>query len=559
MKTLSSIAIIVAISAIAIATPYIPPELITTHYGRMMFEVPAVDATFNHMFEFCQIAQFDQPLQCEDPGTNWGGEREEEPGGMWTVIETDNTLEAIWLWSRYRELTGNTQYDDEVRDAWIYAWQWPAWLEGAGYYSSHNCAWGLAAELKYRTVFNDSSQWNYAVNCANYILQTELPFTSSLNVMVTGWCCGNLYLYGEAVNNLTYKNVAYTRARQITTWVEQNPTVNLGLESWAMSSGTFIWGVCNSYFRQDPATGQNWLATYGPMVQVFEPSTAGWSNAWNVAYCNAQGAMFDVTGNQTYANHHLALTNMLLRCDGDNDGGIPASAIGAQNADASWTTAYLAMMGCNRYLGSAIDAGVLIINSPRTMTGYNLGTTLPITLTVGNWGTTALTNVMVTMAGAYQDTMFVNLTPGQNQTINMGNWTPLVAGIDSMWATVSVAGDTDLFNNSDISRFKIRNPVEWEGMSSLESIHSEKTRLVCNPNPFNNSTTVRFTLTVAGEIDLAIFNVKGELVQRLYQGYASAGEQNMTWEGNNAPSGIYFIRLISDGHQPLVHKVLLIK
>jgi hypothetical protein len=433
-------------------------------------------------------------------------------------------------------------------------------LEGAGYYSSHNCAWGLAAELKYRTVFNDSSQWNYAVSCANYILQTELPFTSSLNVMVTGWCCGNLYLYGEVVNNQTYMNVAYSRARQITTWVEQNPGVNLGLESWAMSSGTFIWGVCNSYFREDPASGQNWLAIYGPMVQVYEPTPTGWSNAWNVAYCNAQGAMFDVTGNQTYANNHLALTNMLLRFDMDNDGGIPASAAGAQNADASWTSAYLAKMGCDRYLGSAIDAGVLIINSPRTMTAYNLGTALPITLTVGNWGTTALTNVMVTMAGAYQDTLFVDLTSGQNQTITMGNWTPLVAGIDSMWATVTVAGDTDLFNNSDISRFKIRNPVELETADFSQAIMTpQNLRLNASPNPFNNSVALRCELSDASQVELKIYNINGREVWSMVKGQWSKGKNEVIWSAEGIPTGIYFVQLIVDSRWSVVEKVLLVK
>nr|MBC8278704.1 hypothetical protein [FCB group bacterium] len=181
MRKLSVLITCLLIYSLTLATPYIPLDQITTHYGESVYQLPETDLTYNHYFEFNQLAGFLQPLQYEFGGSNFGGEREEEIGGMYNIVETDNTLEAIWVWSRYHELTGNSQYDDEIQDAWIYAYQWPAWLEGAGYYSAHNCAWGLTAELKYREVYDDSSHWNYAQNCANYIIDTPLSFASTLN------------------------------------------------------------------------------------------------------------------------------------------------------------------------------------------------------------------------------------------------------------------------------------------------------------------------------------------------------------------------------------------
>jgi hypothetical protein len=292
MRRLSLLLLILAACSTALATPYVPLDKITVHQGETYFEVPPTDATYNHMYEFVQMAGFEGRLQCNDPGSNFGGQREEESGYWYGIEETDNTLEAIDVWSRYYQLTGDTRYNDEIADAWTYAWAWPAWLEGAGYYSSHNCAWALAAELQYRTATGDTSQRVYATNSANYILATNLPFTDPLQVMVTGWCCGNLYLYGEAIGNPNYMSVACQRAQTIMTWVEADPVNRLSQESWAMSSGTFVWGLCNSIFRRDPALGQQWLATYGSMVQVYEPSLPSWSNAWNVAYCNAQRGMY---------------------------------------------------------------------------------------------------------------------------------------------------------------------------------------------------------------------------------------------------------------------------
>jgi hypothetical protein len=544
MRNVTALFILLHFAALALATPYVPPEQITTHIGMTHYWPPETDATFNHMVEFVQIAAFEQPLQCEDPGANFGGEREEEMGGLYYVIETDNTLEAIEVWSRYYQLTGNSQYLDEIRDAWVYAYTWPAWLEGAGYYSSHNCAWALAAELKYRTTFNDSAHWDYAVNSANYILQTQLPLTDPLNVMVTGWCCGNLYLYGEATDNEDYKRVACQRALQIMDWVEVDPHNRLAMESWAMSSGTFIWGLCNSIFREDPALGEQWLAAYGPMVQVFEAALLGWSNAWNVAYTNAQGGLFDVTGDPIYASNHLGLTNYLLRQDMDNDGGIPSSAAGSQDADAAWTTSYLALMGCDRYLGSNIDAGVLMVTSPRSYTGIPQNIPLPITALLGNWSAQALMSVLVTVGGAYQDTEFVNLPAAANVRVDFGNWTPTVPGNDSLWVTVHAEGDTNEYNDADTSRFRVRPAGEDRAMAKTasprpnggSSLNLVASRGVCS-----------FDLPQAGIVKMELYNLLGQKVQTIYDQALGAGHLDLKFGSETLPSGIYLLSLEAGG------------
>ncbi|RJP75309.1 MAG: T9SS C-terminal target domain-containing protein [Candidatus Zixiibacteriota bacterium] len=519
--------------AAALATPYIPPDKITVHQGQTCYEVPPADATWNHYAEYLQICAFQQPLQCEDPGSNFGGQREEETGWMYSVIETDNTLEAIQVWSRYRELTNNPQYDDEIQDAWTYSYAWPAWLEGMGYYSYHNCAWALAAERQFRETFGDSTHWNYAVQSANYMLTTTLGFSSVLNVMVTGWGCGNLYLYGEATGNQAYMDYACMRAQEIINWVAIDPANRLSQESWAMSSGTFVWGICNSLFRRDPALGQQWIATYGPLVQVYEPAAAGWSNAWNVAYCNAQGAMHDVSGNPVYAENHLKLANLLLSRDLDNDGGIPASAAGSSDVDASWVTSYLALMGCDHYMGLPADAGVLMVLSPRTYTSVNLGQPVTVRAAVGNWGIQALPQVMVTVEGAVQDTLWVDLPAGSNTAVDFGPWTPTVAGIDSLWVTVHAPGDTVAFNNTDISRFRVRAPVEAEAGGPSQPV-------LLTSGPGN---MIAWELPQPGWSRLTLYNLRGQLVETLANGHYPQGITRLPRNFPALSNGIYFLCL----------------
>lgn len=68
------------------------------------------------------------------------------------------------------------------------------------------------------------------------------------------------------------------------------------------------------------------------------------------------------------------------------------------------------------------------------------------------------------------------------------------------------------------------------------------------PNPFNPSTTIRFTVAEKGNVSLSIFDANGRLVRSLVNGVSEAGSQEITWDGrdsSNLPvsSGVYFYRL----------------
>jgi hypothetical protein len=63
------------------------------------------------------------------------------------------------------------------------------------------------------------------------------------------------------------------------------------------------------------------------------------------------------------------------------------------------------------------------------------------------------------------------------------------------------------------------------------------------PNPFNPSTTIQFTLPVAGKVRVMIYNVNGELVRKLMEGNLPAGSHELTFAAGDLPSGIYFCRL----------------
>ncbi|MBK7701917.1 MAG: T9SS type A sorting domain-containing protein [bacterium] len=83
------------------------------------------------------------------------------------------------------------------------------------------------------------------------------------------------------------------------------------------------------------------------------------------------------------------------------------------------------------------------------------------------------------------------------------------------------------------------------------------------PNPFNPSTTIRFTLADGGDTRLKVFDVRGQHVRDLVAGGLAAGEHAVTWDGRDdagatMPSGIYFYRLQS-GDFAGMQRMLLLK
>ena len=66
---------------------------------------------------------------------------------------------------------------------------------------------------------------------------------------------------------------------------------------------------------------------------------------------------------------------------------------------------------------------------------------------------------------------------------------------------------------------------------------------VVGANPFNPTTRFSYSLPVAGEIQLDVFNILGQKVATLANGQHAAGEYQVDFNGSNLASGIYIISL----------------
>ncbi len=81
------------------------------------------------------------------------------------------------------------------------------------------------------------------------------------------------------------------------------------------------------------------------------------------------------------------------------------------------------------------------------------------------------------------------------------------------------------------------------------------------PNPFNAGTTMEYAVARESRIQIAVFNISGQLVRKLVDEVQTAGFKSMKWDGRNqqradVSSGVYFLRLNAGG-KVMIRKMLL--
>lgn len=66
------------------------------------------------------------------------------------------------------------------------------------------------------------------------------------------------------------------------------------------------------------------------------------------------------------------------------------------------------------------------------------------------------------------------------------------------------------------------------------------------PNPFSSDVTIEYDLSQGGGLQIEVFDLRGRLVETLFQGEANRGKHIVRWHPSNAQSGPYFVRLRSN-------------
>jgi hypothetical protein len=306
------------------------------------------------------------PTACEE-----GGIIEVETGPGMAIVASDNTQEAIGVWSINKMLNGKA-YPANIADAFKYLSIHPGYLAwkvagdpGPDYYSVYNCGWGVRAVILYEATTGDMSHHEYGVMCASHIATyaSTLVFSNAslLNVGPAGWAASGLWLWGDTYDP-SMKTTAASIGASVKAWIEASPS-RLSYQYWAVTGAAPYYGVLESYMKENPTELAAWVTEYAPMLGgwIDESTPADpndwtdWRNAWNGWNMLGQFTSAQVLGSKGAANEATAkdILTKLVAQENPATGAIPGSQQRPSTEAESWITAYMLYFGLLEVIDAA--------------------------------------------------------------------------------------------------------------------------------------------------------------------------------------------------------------
>ncbi|MHB8336277.1 MAG: T9SS type A sorting domain-containing protein [Ignavibacteriaceae bacterium] len=159
----------------------------------------------------------------------------------------------------------------------------------------------------------------------------------------------------------------------------------------------------------------------------------------------------------------------------------------------------------------------------------------------------------------------------RNTTTNLmhGDWqsaTP-ATGLSSWDCSAALAGMLNISSDQTLQAAgtdgKPLGDLNWfpehKGVAQVSSNVPSNFSLSQNyPNPFNPTTVIDYTAPKASYVSLKVYNILGQKVATLYQGFQKAGTYKTDFDASRLSSGVYLYRLMSNGFT-MTKKMILMK
>ena len=177
------------------------------------------------------------------------------------------------------------------------------------------------------------------------------------------------------------------------------------------------------------------------------------------------------------------------------------------------------------------------------------------------WSNTGCTNVYAVLVDPVNpNTIYAGTYTGvYKSTTGGGGWTVMNTGLQDIYVTsLNIYPNNWLFcgtKGAGMYRYSLLVGADERNESKTGPI------LLAQPNPARGRTVIRYTLTQALPVRIAMYDIQGRLLTTLVEEGKSAGQHTVTWQardgkGERLPAGIYFCRLSTPGYD-LIEKVIL--
>jgi hypothetical protein len=136
---------------------------------------------------------------------------------------------------------------------------------------------------------------------------------------------------------------------------------------------------------------------------------------------------------------------------------------------------------------------------------------------------------------------------------------------------ISINGDDFYLHNEEGMTYQPTNMHDIHGEIEIfnytvgnDDVVNIPAKFSVYPNPFNPETNIAFSVKQQGDVELSLYNIRGQKVTTLIKEEMKAGNHNIVWAGTDkygrsVASGVYFARLKVNGNKTRVKKLMLMK
>ena len=210
--------------------------------------------------------------------------------------------------------------------------------------------------------------------------------------------------------------------------------------------------------------------------------------------------------------------------------------------------------------GGSFDFDIDITNGETVPTNVTIWTM--VTLPNGSEYGPVIGPITVTLAASsnvsrLRSQAVPSSAPSGNYTYDayVGNYPGNIWGEDHFDFSKSMSADNGGIEND---WYSFGESFEESGAANSVLTPEDYSILSAYPNPFNPETHLSFVLGESGHASLSIYDITGKHVATLFDGFAGAGVQELTWNAQDMSSGVYFAVLQTEVSSS-TQKLLLIK
>jgi len=172
-------------------------------------------------------------------------------------------------------------------------------------------------------------------------------------------------------------------------------------------------------------------------------------------------------------------------------------------------------------------------------------------------------NVWEWMEDWYTSDFYLN-TDGATDPVNTtdtgfkvrrgGSWNYHEATLKS-----STRAEDEQFKGNDHFGFRVVQNFLAENNGQLnENYKSDYLLFTIFPNPFNPVTNIKYSVPENTDVSIRVYDINGNMIKELYNGNQVVGTYNLSWDADNQPSGLYFVKMTSNNFTQ-TQKLMLVK